>query len=259
MSGQHASPDEMPRFARQAGLSHEHEALALDTLLDGLPLPPQAPPELSALPPMLADLCGPADASELAGETATVTRFLCHLSPAGISPARTGLRRPGSRSAAIRARVAAAVAVAAVGLGGAAAAYAGVLPRPVQTFAHQVIGAPTAPQQAGGPGRPADSVSQHADLARHGGTPSRHPAERIPAAKETRPRKLAGPGKLARPGKLAQPGSLAHPGKLARPGSLAHPERLSRPGRSDHQENPARPRIRSRPAPAESRAGMSRG
>ena len=167
MSGQDASPNEMPRFVRQAGLRRESEELALDKLLDGWSLPPEVPPELSALPRMLAELSGPASPSELAGEKAALSRFRRHLPPAGISPARPPERSgPVRRGAVLRGRLAAAVAAAGVVLGGTAAAYAGVLPSSVQELAHHVIDAP--PAVPASPVHPARS-SGHRPEATHRG------------------------------------------------------------------------------------------
>jgi hypothetical protein len=229
MSDQDASHNEMPRFARQAGLSQEHEALALDMLLDGLPMPPEAPPELSALPAMLADLCGPAEASELAGETSTVTRFRCHVSPAGISPAPAGRSRPGWRLAVSRSRVAAVVAVVAVGLGGTAAAYAGVLPPPVQAWAHEMFDAPAngpASRAHATPSSPqrADTATQHSGLARQDGGAGHHAAVKPPPP--------PAPGKTAHATKPTHPGKLDHPGKLGRPGKKDHQVSRVLPGGS---------------------------
>jgi hypothetical protein len=144
----------MPKFARQARLSREHEELALDMLLDGMPLPPEAPQEMTALPPMLAELSGPAGPSELAGEMAVLSRFRRHLSQAGISSRRMPERRmPSWQSPARRAQLAAALAVLVIGAGATAAAYTGALPTPVQELAYHVIGAPPPSSPARHPGK----------------------------------------------------------------------------------------------------------
>jgi hypothetical protein len=163
MSGQDAPSHEMPKFARQARLSREHEGLALDMLLDGMPLPPEAPPEMSALPSMLADLSGPAGPSELAGEAAALSRFRRRHSPAGISSRRKPERRmPPWQSPARRAQLAAALTVAAIGLGSTAAAYADVLPSQVQQLAHEYIGAPSAGPAPRHPGKVLGRAHHHA-------------------------------------------------------------------------------------------------
>jgi hypothetical protein len=213
MSPEDASPNEMPRFARQSGFSREDEELALDILLDGCSSPPEVPPELSALPRLLAELTGPASPSELAGERVVLSRFRYHLSPAGVSPAGSaGRRGVGRRLAAYRARLAAAAAVVGVALGGTAAAYAGALPGPVQEFAHHLIGAPAAGPSGyrpAGPGplgrtRPGRSAGHPTARARH--RLGRHPTRSSHPAKPTRPAHQGDPALPTGPGHHTGPG-----------------------------------------------------
>jgi hypothetical protein len=223
MSGQDAPSHEMPKFARQARLSQEREELALDMLLDGMPLPPEAPPEMSALPLMLAELSGPAGPGELAGETVALSRFRRHPSPAGISSRRKPERRmPSWQSPARRAQLAAALTVAAIGLGGTAAAYAGVLPAPVQDVAHHYLGAPAASPH---PGK---------IIRRAAHRPAPPPAGRALGPHGAPPGQLdhaAGPGNPPKSGQIGRHnphGAGAHghgtpPSQRAKPGPLAHP------------------------------------
>jgi hypothetical protein len=119
------------------------EAL-LDALLNGQSLPQDAPEQACVVAEMLADLAGPAEPGELAGETAARSAIARCPSLAGVSLATD---RPARRRRywlpAPRAGLTAALIVAAVG-GSATAAYADALPGPIQNFAHHVIGAPPA-------------------------------------------------------------------------------------------------------------------
>jgi hypothetical protein len=143
MSGHDAMHDEMPGFipGRPGG---EHDEPLLDMLLERRPIPPGAPPELHGLASMLAAAAGPAEPGDLAGESAARAAFSRLASPAGVSYAapRSARHRLTERPARGRLPLAAALAMAAAGLGSATAAYAGVLPSPIQHFAHVVIGAP---------------------------------------------------------------------------------------------------------------------
>jgi hypothetical protein len=143
MTGPDASSGEMPGFPFPRRPAAELDETLLDALLTGGHLPPGAPEQARTMADMLASLADPATPGALAGEAAARTAFARAAFPAGISSvARTSRwrrRRPGS----LTARIAAALAAAAIALGGAAAAaYAGVLPGPIQDFAHQAIGAP---------------------------------------------------------------------------------------------------------------------
>lgn len=167
MSGPDAMHDEMPGFfpGRPGG---EHDEPLLDMLLERRPIPPGAPPELYDLARMLAVAAGPGEPGDLAGEAAARAAFSRLPSPAGISPAapRSARHRPAKRPARGRLPLAAALAMAAAGLGSATAAYAGVLPSPIQHFAHVAFGAPPPAQDAPrlpsvpGPSSPAGSPSQ---------------------------------------------------------------------------------------------------
>ena len=114
----------------------------------GQRLPPDAPRQIRVLAHRLTDLARPAGPGELPGEAAAMSAFRQAASPGStksLAPARR--RRP--RLMAGRARLAAIFATAAVVVGGTAAAYADVLPGPVQEFAHRLIDAPPASNRAG--------------------------------------------------------------------------------------------------------------
>jgi hypothetical protein len=141
----------------------EHDEPLLDMILERRPIPPGAPPEIHGLAHMLAAVAGPAGPGELTGEAATLAAFTRLRTPAGISHAvPRSARRPvpewGARG---RLCLAAGLTAIAAGLGGTAAAYAGVLPGPIQHLAHEIIGAPAphhdvyghAPAVAGSPTR----------------------------------------------------------------------------------------------------------
>ena len=160
MSAPDASPHEMPGFPTPSRPGGEHDEPLLDMIFDGRAIPPDAPQEMHDLERMLAALAGPAEPGELAGEAAARAAFVRLASPASISPAaswpaaRQAARRPVShreprrRPARRRAGRAAALCAAAAVLVSTAAAYAGVLPEPIQQMAHVTVGAP-APRHHG--------------------------------------------------------------------------------------------------------------
>jgi len=137
---------EMPGFfpGRPGG---EHDEPLLDMILERRPIPPGAPPEIHGLARMLAAVAGPAEPGDLPGEAAAMAAFARLGSQPGTSPAalRSARRSLSERPARGRLPLAVALAAAAAGLSSTAAAYAGVLPSPIQHFAHVTIGAPTPP------------------------------------------------------------------------------------------------------------------
>jgi hypothetical protein len=141
--------DEMPGFfpGRPGG---EHDEPLLDMILERRPIPPGAPPEIHGLALMLAAVAGPAEPGDLAGRDAAQAAFTRLVSRSGTSHAalRSARRSLSERPARGRLPLAAALAVAAAGLGSTAAAYIGVLPSPIQHFAHLTIGAPPPPRDA---------------------------------------------------------------------------------------------------------------
>jgi len=97
---------------------------------------------------MLAAVAGPAEPGDLPGQDAALAAFTRIASPPGTSPAalRSARRSLSERPARGRLPLAVALAAAAAGLGSTAAAYAGVLPSPIQHFAHVAFGAPAPPR-----------------------------------------------------------------------------------------------------------------
>jgi hypothetical protein len=116
-------------------------------ILERRPIPPGAPPEFHGLARMLAAVAGPAEPGDLAGQDAAHAAFTRLASRPGTSHAalRSARRSLSERPARGRLPLAAALAVAAAGLGSTAAAFADVLPSPIQHFAHDTIGAPPPP------------------------------------------------------------------------------------------------------------------
>jgi hypothetical protein len=134
MTGPDASSGEMPGFPLPGRLGREHDEPALDMILDGLSPPPDAPPQMRGLSQMLSDLHAPAGPGELTAEAEVLAGFRRCVPAADVSGAagRPARHKTPGRPARHRAGLAAALVVAAAGLGGTAAAYAGVLPGPVQ-------------------------------------------------------------------------------------------------------------------------------
>jgi hypothetical protein len=179
----------MPGFPTPSPPGGEHDEPLLDMIFEGRVIPPDAPQEMHDLQRLLSALAGPAEPGELAGEAAARAAFIRLASPAGVSPgasrppAHQGARRPASHRvprrrragrAGRRAGLVAALCAAAAVLASTAAAYAGVLPEPVQQMAHAAVGAP-APRHHGSPAQ-AGSGSRHD--ARHASGPASRPAPR---------------------------------------------------------------------------------
>jgi hypothetical protein len=239
-NGLNAPPSEMPHFSRQDQLTSAPDEFILDMLLDRVPPPPEAPPEMAALLPMLADLSGPAEPGELAAETAVLSRFRSRVRPAGISgtsPRPSRRTSPWQRLVPHSPRVAAGLAAAAIVLGGTAAAYAGALPPPLQDFAHITINAPAARHASRTPGhgprhqpgitQPGSASPRHAPQSATPGTANNH----------TQPGHNGDIGRAAHP---AQPRPSAEPtpqsGRGAHTGPPAHP---SLPPQASSQPRPS--------------------
>jgi hypothetical protein len=146
MSGPDAIPDEMPGFPFPGQPDGEHDEPLLDMIIARRALPPDAPLEMHDLARTLAALAGPGEPGELAGEAAARAAFAGLASPAGISPAgrrpvRHRRSRPYHRLMPSRLRMAVTLAAAAAGIS-IFAAYADVLPTPVQQLAHAAVAAP---------------------------------------------------------------------------------------------------------------------
>jgi hypothetical protein len=138
--------DDMPNFLRPAardGLPFSDAALA--ALLAGAE-PPEPMPGLQPVADLLAALRSGPTGDELAGEASVLAEFR---RGAGVVAQAPAPHRPRRVTSLVSARAAVAAAVAALSLGGlATAAYAGMLPAPVQRFAHDTIGAPAAPSSS---------------------------------------------------------------------------------------------------------------
>jgi hypothetical protein len=128
-----------------------HDEEFLDLIFSARDIPPGAPSELRPLERLIADLTGPADADELAGEAMARAIFSRAVPPVG-PPSRDYRAESPQRSLRARLSLVAALVVVAAGLGSAAAAYVGTLPSPIQHLAHVAIGAPPPPNDC--PGRP---------------------------------------------------------------------------------------------------------
>ena len=201
MSAPDAMHDEMPGFfpGRPGG---EHDEPLLDMILERRPIPPGAPPEIHGLARMLAAVAGPTEPGELAGQAAAQAAFTRLASRPGTSHAalRSARRSLSERPARGRLPQAAALAVAAAGLGSIAAAFAGVLPSPIQHFAHETIGAPP----------PARGVSPHAL------TVTSSPMPRHPRPSDT------GNGKKQSAASSDPASDKTHPGSLSAHGRKEH-------------------------------------
>ena len=132
---------------------------------------PDAPPGLRPVADVLAALTAEPTGMELAGEASALAEFRRRAgAPVPAQRARRSAPRLASRFGV---KVGASVAAVAVVLGGgAAAAFADVLPAPIQRLAHETIGAPSPPSGHDLPsrGRPAHGRSGgHANPATRGG------------------------------------------------------------------------------------------
>jgi hypothetical protein len=123
-------------------------------------------PGLQPVADVLAALSTEPSPGELAGEARALAEFRRRTgAPVPRQHARRGTAGMTSR---LSAKAAAGAAAAALVLGGAAtAAFAGMLPAPIQRFAHDVIGAPDAPS-APAPGPARGTPTAPGQLASHG-------------------------------------------------------------------------------------------
>ena len=161
-----------------------------------------AVPGLRPVADVLAALTAEASSAELAGETRALAEFR-HQAAMPVQP-----QRAPRLSSRFGVKVGASVTAAAVVLGGgAAAAFAGVLPAPIQRLAHEAIGAPIPAQRhlpdrarSVAPGQPA--------------VPGQHFAHGKPAAH-------GGPGakRSARPHATPSPTAQANPRAQGKQGS----------------------------------------
>ncbi len=151
MSGSNGYGGEMPEFPypRPAG-ERPLPGVELDWLLAGeVPAEPRSP-EVDALARLLVAAAAPASERELADETEAIADFV-RLRDAG-GQQYPAARRRSMLATFLSTKLATAVAAGALGFGGmAAAAYAGALPEPIQDFAHQTVGAPSADSDQSSP------------------------------------------------------------------------------------------------------------
>ncbi len=229
--------EEMPGlpFPRQPAMPLDESLL--DALLTGTSLPPDAPEQVRRLADLLASIADPAAPGALTGEAAARAAFARGACPAAMPPARglASWRSPRRLAAFLATRLAAVLAAVAIGLGGVAAAYADVLPAPIQDFAHAAIGAPAAHRPAGtrrtaGPRRrstlpvsirlPSPAMARRAawlpGTARRGITPRRRPTPRrtpMPRARRM-PRCRRTLSRAIRPHRRSQISTGIEPGAL---------------------------------------------
>jgi hypothetical protein len=140
-----ASANEMLRLPFPNWLGHEPDGPLLETMIAGT-LPADAPQRIRVLAARLTELAVPAGAWPGDGETVAMSAFRRTVSAASAMPLASPQRHRRRRRplAVSRTGQAAAVATATIAVGGTAAAYARVLRRPVQDFAHRLIHAPPA-------------------------------------------------------------------------------------------------------------------
>jgi hypothetical protein len=138
---------EMPNLPFWRRHSDQADAEQLDQLLDASVLDAAANPEWQSVSDVLRSAAAAAEPSELAGETATLAAFrrervgIRHRRPQPIARYTTVIAN--RFSTLLPGRIAVGLAAGVVTLTGAAtAAYACVLPNPIQSFAHTTIGAP---------------------------------------------------------------------------------------------------------------------
>ncbi len=230
---------------------------SLAALLAGAELPAASPPDLLPVADALAALrAGPAS-DELAGEAAALAEFRSRVQMP--VPAGTGRRQKSAwHFPILSGRAAAAAAAAVLALGGVVtAAYAGALPAPIQQFAHDVFGAPSAggtsvgggpsaSQTPGGPGAASGMAyglcTAWADAKAHGTAKQRAVAfHKLAIA-------AGGPGNVAaycaavpHPGASPSQGPAGNPGShpAGNPGS--HPAGKPAPHPTSHGTGKATP------------------
>ncbi|HZV26669.1 MAG TPA: hypothetical protein VFG00_10295 [Acidothermaceae bacterium] len=140
----------MPNLPFWRRHSDQTDAEQLDQLLDAGQFDAAANPEWQSVSDVLRSAAAAAEPSELAGETATLAAFrrervgIRHRRPQPIARYKTVIAN--RFSTLLPGRIAVGLAAGVVTLTGAAtAAYACVLPAPIQSFAHTTIGAPRPP------------------------------------------------------------------------------------------------------------------
>jgi hypothetical protein len=237
MSGPGAFSGEMPGFPFPGRPGRELDESLLDMILNGQSLPPDAPEEMHALAEMLADLVGPAEPGELAGEAAARFAFARGASPAGVSPAA---RRRLSWLSSLSTRLAAVLVAGAVGLGSvAAAAYAGMLPGPMQDLAYRAIGAPPARHAPGA----RQATNRLCDAYQHARIYG--PARAEALAYQKLEKAAGGAGKVDTYCPIAEWAGVAPPGPAAPPAQPKAP----RPAKPPAKPTPTTPTTLPMPMP----------
>jgi hypothetical protein len=171
MSGPGGYGGEMPEFPfpRRAG-DQPVPGVALDRLLDGDFATERTTPDVEALADLLSAAAGPPSDRELAGQTAAIAAFARERDVGSHRRQATVARRRSMLATLLGTKLAAAAAAGAIGFGGlAAAAYAGALPEPIQDFAHQTVGAPSASSDHSDPGNQG-SAHRHSEASEHANT-----------------------------------------------------------------------------------------
>jgi hypothetical protein len=173
-----------------------------------------AAPGLGPVADILAALTAEATSRELAGEDRALAEFRRR---AGAPETQTTRVRTTGLTSRLGTKVAAAAAGMAVVLAGAAtAAFANVLPAPIQRFAHEIIGAPAPAVQQGAPNRgqpaaPAVPASPGRPPAHGAPRAAEHPSPHATAPGSPRGKGWAGsphtPGKHGNPHGSGQQGN----------------------------------------------------
>jgi hypothetical protein len=156
---------EMPNLPFRRRHSDPADAPQLDELLDAGRPDANAAPEWQALSDVLRSAAAATEPSELAGEAAVLAAFrrervgVRHRRPQPIARCKSMF------STLLTGRLAVGLAAGVVTITGAAtAAYACVLPSPIQSFAHSTIGAPKPSVSKVAAIRAVDAVTSHHDI-----------------------------------------------------------------------------------------------
>ncbi|MBV9823241.1 MAG: hypothetical protein JO144_13460 [Actinobacteria bacterium] len=241
----------LPWHLLQADRSAEERSF--DALLDGAPLPPDAPTVSVFLAEVVDALTAAPATGELAGfeqvRAAYATRFATQPRSGA-----THRRLPAARPARSHPRIATVLTAGLLGLGGfGAAAYAGTLPETAQQVAHHVLGALSShPDHAGRPSlHPAAPSTGQAAPSAHSAAPSSHPAPSSgpsapsgqPTAPSSRPAVPASPAPAGQPSSVPSAPAAGPDGRhVATPGHPGKPSHGVPPGSADHPKSkPAAP------------------
>lgn len=219
MSDQNASSGEM------RWLPDELDESLLDLLLNGQPLPTDAPEQVRVVAEMLVTLVAPAGPGELAGEAAALSAFARGGRQAATSHASRRLARrvrPSWLPVHLRTKLTAGLVAIAIGAGGAAAAYAGVLPDPIQDLAHFLLHAPS-PHPA--------TRQKHDHPAGHKPGVSTRPTRRGPTTGRANANQHPKPNRHRKPNphRRANPHRKPNPHRKANPHAKPNPHAKANP------------------------------